>query len=71
MHLFRPFCKIMDSSNYIMHANDLTADWRLFCKNQNRHNEKSEPITVIHQVIWAVELQIDSEEEADVNEEPT
>jgi len=61
----------MDSSNYIMHANDLTADWRLFCKNQNRHNEKSEPITVIHQVIWAVELQIDSEEEADVNEEPT
>ena len=33
MHLCRPFYKIMDSSNYIMHANDLRAGWRLFFKN--------------------------------------
>jgi len=41
-HICRPFYKIMDSRNYIIHANDLRAGWQY----------SANIITVIQQVIW-------------------
>ena len=43
MHICRPFYKIMDSSNYIMHANDLRAGWQCsanirIVKTKNDHD---------------------------------
>ena len=51
IHICRPFYKIMDSSNYIMHANDLRASWQYsanirIVKTKNDHGHSTSNLAI-------------------------